>query len=282
VARVDDTRKLAFFYVDSNNDVATVGTLAVLGDGKVYGSRFVQSLASNAATTQSLTLGLDYKDFVEDILLDPDESVVTPISYLHWSANYTGAWRRETRNWDFSAATGFGIRGLGNEPQEFADKRYRARPNYVYFRSEGGLMQRLPADFTLSARYAGQFAFDPLISNEQFAIGGARSVRGYLEAEALGDMGGHVNLEFGTPQLRIPSLQATAGAFAFLDLGLVSRIDPLPGEPSRMDLSSAGAGFQFTLWERVTGSLAWAYPLVPGDRTDEGDDRILFFIRGDW
>jgi hemolysin activation/secretion protein len=67
------------------------------------------------------------------------------------------------------------------------------------------LTPSLSADFVvytnwvLSARLNGQWANEPLISNEQFGGGGVASVRGYHEGEVFGDTGWHVSLEQQTP-----------------------------------------------------------------------------------
>ena len=43
--------------------------------------------------------------------------------------------------------------------------------------------------FAVRARISGQWSEYPLVNNEQFALGGLDTVRGYLEAETLGDSG---------------------------------------------------------------------------------------------
>ena len=48
-------------------------------------------------------------------------------------------------------------------------------------------------------RADGQWAGQPLISTEQFGIGGVNSVRGYHEGEVFGDTGWHMSLEQKTP-----------------------------------------------------------------------------------
>ena len=43
----------------------------------------------------SVTFGLDYKDFEDQILLDVNTGLQSPISYLNWSLNYNGTLRGE-------------------------------------------------------------------------------------------------------------------------------------------------------------------------------------------
>ncbi len=65
----------------------------------------------------------------------------------------------------------------------------RACSNYFYLRGDLDFDFKLPADFHLRLRAAGQAAAEPLITNEDFSIAGIDGVGGYLESEVLGDEG---------------------------------------------------------------------------------------------
>jgi hemolysin activation/secretion protein len=143
----------------------------------------------------------------------------------------------------------------------------------------------------------GQYAVDPVISNEQFSIAGAEGVRGYLEAEQLGDVGVRTSFEFGLPPLTAFDGQLRAASFLFYDFGRVSHLEPLRNrdvrspdfgllleEPDRT-LRSFGAALLLNWSEHVSGSLIWAYPLVDGSNnpgTRAGDSRIHFVVRSTW
>jgi hemolysin activation/secretion protein len=273
-------RRFSLFYVDSNSDVAALGTLSVLGKGSITGARLFLPLTNTAAATHTLILGADYKDFLESILIEADQSLNTPISYLNLSLGTSSTWRWGSDQLGLTATANFGPRRLGNGAQEFADKRFRGRPNYFYLRSAGVLRTSLPAGFTLQSSLSGQFAVEPLIGNEQFALGGASSVRGYLEAEELGDLGLRGSIELQSPTWTMRELRATA--LVFFDAGIVSTLAPLPGEVRRSDLSSVGVGTEMTLSRWLSASLAWAYPLVQAPRTAAGDSRLHFSLRTSW
>src|SRR6185369_12364681 len=51
---IGDGRRLAFFFVDSDSDVASLGTLSVLGKGKVYGTRLILPLVNTAESSHTL------------------------------------------------------------------------------------------------------------------------------------------------------------------------------------------------------------------------------------
>jgi hemolysin activation/secretion protein len=176
-------------------------------------------------------------------------------------------------------AANFGPRGLANGPEDFASSRYLARSNYAYLRADAAFTTRLPLDLQLTLRAAAQLALEPLVAYEQQTIAGADGVRGYLEAEVLGDSGVK-----GTVQLQSPPLMrhgATLGAaFLFFDAGNSHTIDALPGQPEATELRSAGAGLELLPGQRVSGSLTWADPLVEGPRTRAYASRVLFELRG--
>ena len=274
---------LTFYHVDSNSDVAALGTLSVLGAGKVFGTRLSVPLENTASGYYSFTFGADYKDFKENILVDTENSVVTPISYTNLSIGQTNIWRSPQLDFTLDNTLNFGLRGLGNSAAEFADKGFKTRANYFYLRSTA--MLNTPLFFkgwSLQARLAGQYAVEPVISNEQFAIGGADGVRGYLEAEELADIGVKATLQANAPLLRFGEDRLQIGGFAFFDAGRVSALEPLGSEPRNTDLRSAGLGLNAVLYRLVDGSLVWAYPLVDASRTQAHESRLLFSIRATW
>ena len=180
-----------------------------------------------------------------------------------------------------SSSINAGLRPF-NDSQEFADKRYKGRANYFYLRADGSRRQLFGSWVQARLRAAGQYSIEPIISNEQFAIGGASTVRGYLEAAELGDVGFTGSFEFGLQPRRLMSERLLAEGFLFFDAGIVAQLEPLPGEDRRVDLSSAGVAFNLGLDDIHALSVSWAYPLVPSGRTDAGDSRFLFMMRSSW
>jgi hemolysin activation/secretion protein len=276
-------RRLAFFFVDSDSEVPALGTLNVLGKGQVYGSRFIVPYAGGENATHMLTLGADYKDFLESINLDADTRFNTPINYLHFSLGDTSTWRFGSQSLTLSPSLNFGLRGVFNSVDEFADKRYRGRPNYFYLRAAGQHRSAPFHGFSLVTNLAGQYAPDALIGNEQFTVGGADGVRGYLEAEEINDIGIKGGLQIESPAWKLGFGDATLGGLVFYDAGVVSAVGPLlPDEIRRADLSSTGVGLALVAPRHFDGFLTWAYPLVAGPRTAAGDARLLFSLRARW
>ena len=279
VAPVPSSRNiLAMYVVDTNSDVATVGALSVLGAGRIYGLRLITPLPESEGYSHNTTLGLDLKDFAERIrLTDVDD--VTPIKYLHWSAAYSGTYRTPKTNTSVGASLNWGVRGLLNDSDEFGFKRFNARPNYFYLRANFEHERPLVWGTRFALRLNGQYTTAPLISNEQFSIGGAESVRGYLESEELGDLGASGAFELRSPRL-FPTIQAAASyVYTFIDAGVIGIIDHLPQQDSRTDLSSWGVGLRFNGPGGLEAQLDWARAIVDSPHVDAGDSRIHFYLR---
>ena len=272
---------LAFYAVKTNSNVSTVGTLAVLGKGEIYGARFVVPLSSGGGVYQSLTFGSDYKSFGQNVLLVDGGGIQTPVHYINWSAVYSGTFATPNTRSSFEADTDFGIRGLANSAAEFENNRSMAQPDYFYVRFSASHQRLLTHGWTLALRLNSQYTAEPLISNEQFGIGGAESVRGYLESEALGDFGESGGLELRTPSLPrlISSGAREAYAYLFADGGLVSLINPLPAQLARTRMWSWGGGWRLTALDGLDAGLSLASARLATPYTHAGDVRLLFDVR---
>ncbi|HWK52179.1 MAG TPA: ShlB/FhaC/HecB family hemolysin secretion/activation protein, partial [Steroidobacter sp.] len=294
--RLSDSRaKLAFFYINSDSDIATVGdnggTVTVLGKGQIFGTRYINPFYASADATHVFIGSVEYKDFSESVFTE--DLFRTPISYMNLSLGHTSAWRFEQQQVTLASSANFGIRGMSNDSEEFRRKRWHGRPNYWMLRTDTSYSRQLPWRLNLRLRGAGQYAIEPVISNEQFSIGGADGVRGYREAEQLGDVGFKTSAELGYAPIDLFAQRAQVGVFLFYDFGRMSRVDPLRNrdevliESPDQTFRSAGIGFDFSAFGFLSGGLTWAYPLMstPDSNvggTKEGDSRIHFSIRGSW
>jgi hemolysin activation/secretion protein len=266
------------YYIHSNSDVAAIGTLGVLGKGDILGLRFNYPVDEETGMLQSLVYGADYKHFRDTIGLQSTPALITPISYVNLTAGYSGNWSGKILQDILSFSADFGPRGLPNYAGTFANKRFEGRPNYFYVRFDESLIIKLPAGFHVQMRAAGQLAVEPLISNEDYSIAGIDGVRGYLEAEVLGDKAVKGTLQFGSPSLTVRAVPLFDG-FVFLDAARAYLIDPLANETPVTTLRSWGFGLDILPGRFVSGYLTWSDPLAAGPRTPRGDSRLLFDLR---
>lgn len=325
-ARIPDslaTLRLGGTY--SNSDVSTLGSVNVLGKGYTVGLRLALPLTQADGFSQSIGVGFDYKNFRDRTRLalspsDPEyirlrcdlnaaqaacqSSFVTPVEYVPLTAEYQASWYADKASTNLGLAVVFAFRGLGSDTPEFDLKRYLARPNFFYLRGNAGTQRGFAGDWQASIRGNAQWSPDPLISNEEFSIGGVDSVRGYYESEALGDYGGSVQIEVATPSFdglfhsrgpdgkkRVSSStdrRFSAGIqelrfHAFADGGVAYIHDALPEQSNHDWLASVGAGVRIRAFGYLSGGLDVAFPLIDGPSTrSDGSPVFRFRVGGDF
>ena len=279
--------QLAFYAVASRSNVATVGNLSVLGQGNIVGARWVIPLRSTGLLFHSLTLGMDYKHFLDETLQAGADTGHTPITYWPFSVAYSANQQDGTGMSVFNATLNFNMRGVGDRTtncsgqvvSEFECKRYDAKPDYFYLR--GGLERTLtlPKGLALFARLEGQLTNGPLISNEQYTAGGADSVRGYYESEQAGDDGERGSLELRGPQLASGKFNDLR-PLMFLEGAHLRVREPLPSQIATSTLASSGLGWRVQAWKNFTMGVDVAWPLKDSSYTLSGKAKFGFKAMG--
>lgn len=280
LAPLNDNWSITLQATRQNSDVSTLGGAAVAGRGEIYGIRFTRNLPERTGFNHTISFGIDYKHFDEDVVVGA-ETLSTPITYWPFAVNYTAAWAGKHSDTDLNVGLNFHVRGMGSDIVEFDNKRYNSTGSYLYLRGDLTHTHELPHGLQLFTRLQGQLSSAPLINSEQFAGGGLGTVRGYLESTALGDNG-----IFGTLELRSPSLLAAKNKdeperewriYGFVEGGRLSIIDPLPEQISHSSLFSIGVGTSVRLFEHFNGSFDLGLPLTDQGIVTAGD--LLFTFR---
>ena len=274
----DDTLTLS--YLHSGSHVATLGTSSVVGRGYDVGLLYGIPLRASGTFTDQISAGLDFKRFAQIIPGDLAGNN-TPITYVPASLAYQAIWTTKTTTTTLAPSVVAGIAPLSNDAAKFSVGRDGANPDFIYFRLDGTRTQPMVAGTQLYLRVAGQQAMEPLVSNEQLALGGADTARGYLESEVLGDYGVFDQIEWRSPRLSLPrwAIDQYRG-FLFYDTGKVWTRDTLPGEPAAIGLESAGFGLRANFATYLSAETDFARVLVSGPYTRAGTERFLFRLIG--
>lgn len=279
-------RSVAAYIVHTDSDVAAVGTTNVLGSGDIYGLRYIVPLPEANDSKNffhSLTTGVDYKDFGQTINLAANRSGINalnfPITYMPFVATYAGGYRGASSFTGFDVSANAHVRGLVADDNDFNDKRFQARANYAFLRANVFHSANFYLGSKLNIRLSGQLTDQPLISNEQFAIGGIDSVRGYLQSEAIGDVGYIGNLELHTGQFghSISGKVKDLHMLGFFDFGQANIVQALPSQVEDFSFASYGVGVRLGVAGFKT-QLDFAVPLNDGlvNRTKAGDLKVHF------
>ena len=145
--------------------------------------------------------------------------------------------------------------------------------------------QKLPGGFSVLARAGGQAATGALISNEQFALGGVNSVRGYYEGDQYGDCGWTGSVELRSPyfETRVAGLGKSVPAWVrvgvFTDFGQRFLLEE-SGAQSTLWLWGTGFGLLANVNNRLEVRLTVAVPLQSTPNTPRDDWRANFSIGG--
>lgn len=266
-----------------DSDVNTLGAFNVSGRGEDIGLRALIDLPSSENLFHSLSVGIDYKHFDTALSGGGSPAFSSPITYYPFSANYD-----LTRLYKDGSVTQAGLgltwhlRGMGSDEAEFEAKRSGSSGGFAYFRGDLSHLQKLPEDFELFGKVQVQASADPLVSNEQFGIGGLTTVRGYLESEAVGDNALGLTGELRSPSFTLGGALDEWRVYGFADWAGATLNNPLPGQQSRFELASAGVGSRVKFLDHFVASADLGVPLLAGPRTDAGELRITFRLRAEF
>jgi len=278
--------KLSLTGLRSNSDVAALGGTDVLGKGWSASLAASVPLGTVGNYFHYVQASVSYKRFTDIVTLSSTVDTA-PITYYPVSLSYNGSWREGANDLSLNLSANFAFRHLGSNSSTFDYARHGADGNFFYLKGGFDYLRHLPYGFDLYLEGAGQYASEPLISNEEFSLGGDGSVRGYLQSEGIGDKGVQ-----GTLELRSPSLAPYLGKrvsvwlndlrlVGFFDGGRAWVQDALKGQQNLYSLRSTGAGTTVQLFDHFNGSLYWAYPLKStGVSTDTryGQSRLQFRV----
>jgi hemolysin activation/secretion protein len=277
----DSSMSLAFSYLHSDSNVTTLGSTTVIGKGDVYGVRLQKTLGTDGPFSHSIAVGFDYKSFLDNTQ-DITGNSLTPVTYVPLTAQYQASWLNDANETLVNASVVLGTSGVGSNAVVLDQKRYLARSGFSYFRGDASRRDDLPWGLQSSLRITGQVSGDALISNEQFSVGGVDTVRGYLEAEALGDFGATMQAELRGPSytdLAAGMIDEVRG-FTFADAAGAGINNPLAEQKSAYRLASTGVGVRLRVLDHLSADLVGAHVLLTGPNSPAGGNRLLFRING--
>lgn len=280
-----------------------------LSENDAYGARFNLPLGQTDRRRFNLSVGVNWKRYLLESLNTNNFIIVTVVTNAQGSQTIESRVsspqpaRRQVAEYlpvnlglDFgandpggtlSASLGISANGVGDSA-DFRGLAYSkdARPEFGRATLSVTRDQKIGRDWSLLLRASGQAATGPLISNEQFAVGGLNSVRGYYEGDEYGDAGWFSSLEVRTPHLagRVPVWTDYAPvwlrATAFFDLGQRFLLDTDSVQEADRLLSGAGFGLSANLNNHADLRLVVAWPFFDSANTSAGEARAYFSLGG--
>ncbi len=221
------------------------------------------------------------------ILNQPDPFVWQTVRYLpvtlRWDASRTDA--GGIFNFGFGYSVNFSDALFKGSHDSFETAAGSTSANGFYHILTASLAreQALFNDWKLAVKADGQWANQPLISNEQFGVGGVNGVRGYREGEVFGDTGWRVTTELKTPPHTVGFVGAGTSrplvvrASAFMDYAQTYLIDAPPGF-GRVPLWGTGFGGSANIGSSWQGRFAFTWPLLNAGSAEAGQVRTIFAL----
>jgi hemolysin activation/secretion protein len=276
---------------------------------EALGFRFTKPLAELGGFRSHFQAGLDYKNY-QDVSFETNDFIFTqyltnvsgqPFTRVTTTASPVPTTRRAvaylplTLRWDADRAdprgtTAFGLAyapnlwySNGKENLQAISGSTRTSGEWQVLTGNASREQALGGDWKLDLRADGQWASEPLISNEQFGAGGITGVRGYREGEVFGDSGWRVTSELKWPSYRIgyagagTSRPLIVRASVFMDYAETYLLDP-GGRKGTLPLWGTGLAGVASLGSHFNAMLMLAMPLL-GTTTTEADHlRVAFSL----
>lgn len=248
---------LSLYYSRSDVDSGTIEQVFdVSGAGKFQGGSFTYTFRNRDNYRHRATVAVDDKIFENniDFLGIP---LGVDVRSRPLTLSYAGEWRLE------KASINFQLNYLRNLPggsssdgPTYAAARAGATRTWKALHFTSTASYALPKGWLANVILNGQYSDEPLISGEQFGIGGNNSVRGFEERAVTGDRGVRASLEAWTPPLLY-----NVRLLGFLDTGYVKTLEAAPGQVRSDTLASLGLGLRWRWHDKLSVNLDYGHEI---------------------
>lgn len=157
--------------------------------------------------------------------------------------------------------------------------RAQGDPQFTKITLEAQRLQRITNKVNLLVKAEGQMSDGPLLSSEEFGVGGIANGRGYDPSEIVGDegMAGKVELQWNNPWDYESQWVNKVQLYSFFDAGRIWNDDATTSATKSDTLTSAGLGTRIKLTGDVDTGLAVAFPLNRDVQTQGDKDPKVYF-----
>jgi len=286
--RQGDTLEFSGGYSNVNSGVVA-NLFTISGSGAILGARYNQNLPKFGDLEHKLSYSLDWRGYRNSVRqIDVAGFGLVPDITVHpVTLTYAGVYRKSESDSNFFVSVSQNLPG-GNDGGTGAfhgdisvvpvrpPARADANPRYFITRWGFNHNRALPRDWQFRFGMSGQLTRDMLVAGEQFGIGVADPIRGFLEREILNDNGYRGTLELYSPDFGsvVPLTGARLRALAFYDWGGVNRIRPAAIEQTGQHVGSAGFGLRFSRSTNLSVRLDVATVMDSGGLQKIGDVRV--------
>lgn len=275
---------MAYSDVSSGQVNIPAGSLDFTGKGLVLGAQATRLLPAVLNTEQRLTASLYQRQYDNSCSLNnapgtcggSGEDVTTRPLALGYSA----LWRNSQSQIGLNASVSANIPGGDQTTRADFDRASGNRGadnSFFIWRLGAQYQQALPGDLQFKAAVDSQWVNEPLVSGDQFGLGGADSVRGFSERGTTGERGWRAGLELYGPELgtRFGLDGLKLRPVAFVEGGQVHRLNHANPDDG---IASAGLGLRARVASRLSLQFDWGHVLDGDATTLQGHERMHFSL----
>jgi hemolysin activation/secretion protein len=271
----------------SNVNSGIVANLfSITGSGTILGARYVANLMRLGDYEHRLIFSFDWRTYDNKGVRAVGSTVqlIPDVTVHPLGVTYAGTWRGQDSETGLSIGVSKNVPG-GNDanPEDFCKIGLRnnglgdcANASYEIWRWNLNHNRALPNDYQLRFALNVQDTRDLLVPGELFGLGGADSVRGFLEREIADDKGFRGTVELYSPDF---GMKTGIAAFrmrglAFIDAGRVQRNKPAPAEVPQQGIGSIGFGIRGSRGTNMAFRADYAIVVDEGAGHTRGSGRL--------
>jgi hemolysin activation/secretion protein len=207
------------------------------------------------------------------------------LTYAPLSLGWSGSRDDNRGSWSFNFGENLFLSPLASARTNFqaVAGSKSAGGNYASFNLNLTREEKLPDGWSLLARGGAHWATEPLISNEQFPLGGTDGVRGYQEGENYSDVGWKLMLDLRARPYTVGSFPVEHGAVPafvrpsiFMDYGEGYQLDRSASATERQ--WGTGFGTFLTAGEHFEARLSLGWALLNTPTTSAGSLQAYFSV----
>ncbi len=207
--------------------------------------------------------------------LGGEEGYQDRLRVLHAGIGYDFIDRRGGLN-KFSLSVRHGLTVFGASKDEDNTSRLEGKSDFTSLRLFASSHQELFGDTAFYLAAKGQYAFDILLSDEEFRLGGEQFGRGYDPSELAGESGLALSTELQHNVRTTHDAVSEYQLYGFYDVGVVWNEDI--GMEPRESLASIGTGIRARVFDHFTIGLEIAKPLTR-EVSAEGDKDPRIYLQ---
>ncbi len=230
--------------------------------------------------TQNLfgTLRFDYRDLISKNNIDSFKTR-DKIATLRAGVNYNmfdTLWKSAVNEGAVKLSQGVNVFNASHN-NDANMTRANGDPSFTKLEARISRLQFIAPKWSILTEFSGQIANNPLLSSEEFGVGGKIFGRGYDSSELVGDDGFATKLELRWNSTEKNAIFDDYQLFGFYDFGKIWNQETDVNSLEKKSLASMGFGLRANISKTFSSDLTIAQPLTKNvDIYNDENPRIFF------